>query len=164
MHFNKITLLLSFLSFLMFVGCDSSGQKAQVVDKSDILGKWVIENIDLITDPVMVTPSDNMDLVTMFGSEVWSLAKGKKFEFKEGGVLLTDILANDPKLSAEIAEWVEVSERISFGYKIDHELIISIKSEGELVMKSPVKIISLNSKKMIWEVGELYKVTLTKLK
>lgn len=164
MHLNKITSLLFLISILLFSGCDSSGQKTQEVGKSKILGKWVIQKIDLITDPSLITPSDTMDLITMFGAQIWSLAEGKHFEFKEDGVLLTDLLLNDPKLGGEIAEWVEISKTISFGYKFDSDLTIFIKSEGEIVLQSPVEVISLNSREMTWEVGEINNVTLRKLK
>jgi len=156
-------LITSICIFSLFLGCRSLDQNKQNFNQTDLNGKWVIQEIDQITDPSLITPSSTHNLLDFFGAEIWLMAEGKYFEFKENGALETNIHINDPSSNPELSEWAELSKKVYFGYNFNSNLTILIYSEKELIYESQVKVISFDSNQIIWEIGELLKVTLIKV-
>lgn len=157
---NLSIVLITILSVVF--GCGNSVQYNQEIDLFDIQGKWVVNKIELITDPSLLMPSGTMDLISLFGTEIWTQAEGKYFEFRENDVLRTDMLDNDPSLSREMAELAEMTDKIEFRYRFNTDLVIVTYFENEIIYESPVKVLNLEKEKMVWDIGGLYKITLLK--
>jgi hypothetical protein len=159
MILNKVVVVL-LTSILLISVRDNIAQSIQNFNPPDINRTWVIQKIDLITDPSLIEPSDTMDLLNLFSIEIWSLAEGKYFAFKENGALETNIHINDIHLSREMEDFAKVAHKFEFRYKFDPDLVVITYVEHKLIYESPVKVCSLNTNQMIWDLGGLLKVTL----
>jgi hypothetical protein len=151
MKAKKVLICLLGIVFLQF-SCSNLYVNKDDTKATTIIGEWEISSIDQINDPYLIVPSDSMDLIKLFGVQTWVNAKGKHFIFNDGGELKTDIL------TGEMADLVDLS------YKYDSVLVIISKFKNQkLHYDTRVNLKSLKKKQMIWDLGELLRITLNKI-
>ncbi len=133
--------------------------KSHDCDVEKIQGKWIITDFERIRYSHQIEDPKENDFITLFGIEAWSESKDKYFEFTDAGIVKTDIMttfaSND--ISAE-----ELKE-LPLYYTCDSNLVVAwIDVDKNFDYKVNVDIVSLDTNKMVWEVGLSYKVTMEK--
>jgi hypothetical protein len=153
-------MIAAFLIYSLFIVSPSN--QIGVCDSGNIIGNWEIINVEVIRDPTQITEDPGSNLITLFGVEPWAEAVGKHFDFKTTGDLETDIMEPFQSLRGLSEEEREVILNTPLRYSCDSNLMIYLEGQTDPMYNVNVDIVSLDKKKMIWEVGMVYKVTMVK--
>jgi hypothetical protein len=153
----KVILILYSL-FLMTPSSNKSG----VCDSGNLIGAWEILSIEVIRDPTQITEDSRSNLITLFGVEPWVEAVGKYFDFTASGDLNTDIMEPFRSLKGLSEEDKEAILNPPLKYTCDTNLTIYLEEQTDPMYNVNVDIVSLDKKKMIWEVGKIYNVVMIK--
>ena len=121
----------------------------------DIKGTWKIETLEQNKAPEMVVPnSQNIDILTFFGPEIWANSEGGNFIFEENGEVSTTIVPQ------EVLEMCN----LKYEYKNGHKSIVFTAEipqiEEPVRMENPVEVVSENE--MIWTLNDFLEVHFSK--
>jgi hypothetical protein len=140
----------------------SPSNETGACDSEKIIGNWEISNVEVIRDPTQITTEPGSNLITLFGVEPWAEAVGKHFNFTTTGNLDTDIMEPFRSLRGLSEEEKEAILNPPLRYTCDSNLMIYLEGQTDPMYNVNVDIVFLDKKKMIWEVGMVYKVTMIK--